>query len=114
MVARTLARKILLIYNTFMMKKSLCLLTVILTLPFLSSCQKEKVIEKVYLTYGTCIETRISDLPELDNDTLLEKTRSDEVFLLAVNQGEYSENCLCWSTFLNVIEKYVNAYKTNI
>ena len=97
-----------------MMKKSLCLLTVILTLPFLSSCQKEKVIEKVYLTYGTCIETRISDLPELDNDTLLEKTRSDEVFLLAVNQGQYSENCLCWSTFLNVIEKYVNAYNEKV
>ena len=110
MVARTLARKNLLIYNVFMMKKSLASLAIILTIPFLSSCQEKGTTEKALLTYGTYIEANISNLPTLDNDALLEKVQSDEVFLLAVNQGEYSESCLCWSTFLNVIEKYTNSF----
>lgn len=114
MVARTLARKNLLIYNDSMMKKYLALLAVVLTTPFLSSCQKEKEIEKALLTYGTYIEVGVSNLPELDNDSLLEKVQSEEVFLLAVNQGEYSEGCLCWSTFLNVIENYINSFNEKV
>ena len=97
-----------------MMKKSLVLLTVMLTTPFLSSCQKEKTNVKNLLTYGSYIEVSVSNLPELDNDALLEKVQSEEVFLLATNQGEYSEGCLCWSTFLNVIENYTNSFKERV
>ena len=97
-----------------MMKKSLILLVAILAAPFLSSCQKENADEKVLLTYGTYIDTSISELPELDNDALLKKMQSDEVFLLAAHQGKYSESCLCWSTFLNVIVSYSNAYNEKV
>ena len=72
------------------MKKSLALLAVTLIMPFLSSCQNEIVVDRVLLTYGTYLETSIADLPELDNDSLLEKVQSDEVFFLATHQGEYS------------------------
>lgn len=97
-----------------MMKKSLSLLAVTLIMPFLSSCQNEIVVDRVLLTYGTYIETSIADLPELDNDSLLEKAQSDEVFLLATHQGEYSESCLCWSTFLNVVVNYTNTFNEKV
>ena len=93
------------------MKKKL-LLSVIIPLSFASlvGCSKQQEEkEKLHLTYGNRMQVEVSSLKELSNEELLVKARDDkEVFLLAVYQGEYSEDCLCWSTFKNVIVNYSN------
>ena len=63
------------------------------------------------LTYGTYLEQDLNSLKTLNNDELVNKTKNNkETFLLATYQSSYSEDCLCWSTFLNVIVKYSNEY----
>lgn len=94
------------------MKTKIALLPAIL-LSLLTSCGNsidEK--DKAYLTYGTNIALdSINQLKELSNLELLAKTRDEkEVFLLAVHQGNYSKDCLCWTTFKNVIKEYMNAH----
>ena len=90
------------------MKKKLLTLLPLLLVPFtLTSCEKDKVT----LTYGTLIETSINSLKEITTSELASKAMDEkETFLLAVYQGEYSETCLCWNTYLNVLEKYINTY----
>ena len=63
------------------------------------------------LTYGTEIQQDLNSLKELNNQELYDKAFNEqEVFLLAVYQGGYSEDCLCWSTFQNVIVNYMNKW----
>ena len=87
-----------------MKKKIFCLLPLLLA-PLLTSCSKDKVA----LTYGTYIECEASSLKEITTSQLLTKASEEkEVFLLAVYQGQYSEDCGCWITFKNVIASYIN------
>ena len=89
------------------------LLSVCLLVPFavLASCQSNSNSKGNFnLTYGTYIEAKVNNLQTLSNDELLAKADSREVFLLAAYQGEYSEDCLCWSTFENAIVSFVNKY----
>ena len=81
----------------------------LLLLPLLTSCSNKQALS---LNYGTMINMKNAfGLKELSNQELLIKTRDEkEVFLLAVYQGQYSEDCLCWSTFENVIVNYMNKY----
>lgn len=93
------------------MKKKL-LLSVIVPLLFASlvGCTSEQK-EKPRLTYGSEVSVSLSSLKELNNAELLVKARDEkEVFLLAVHQGEYSEDCLCWATFKDVIVNYMNYF----
>ena len=94
------------------MKKKV-LLSIIVPLLFasLTGCSDNKQEEKLHLTYGSKMQETVSSLKELSNEELLVKARDEkEVFLLATYQGEYSEDCLCWATFKNVIVNYVNKY----
>ncbi|HHT67390.1 MAG TPA: hypothetical protein GX010_04155 [Erysipelotrichaceae bacterium] len=79
---------------------------------FLSSCCLAGCTEvRICLTYGTYINHTPSTLKELDNDELYNRLfEKEENLLLAVYQGAYSEDCLCWSTFENVISNYINKY----
>ena len=88
------------------MKKKLLTLLPLLLVPFtLTGCEQDKVA----LTYGTLIKNDIYSLTEITTSQLLTKAKDDqEVFLLAVYQGKYSETCLCWNTYLNVLAEYVN------
>ena len=81
----------------------------LLLFPLLTSCSQK---QSVALRYGTMINIKNAyGLKELNNQELLIKTRDEkEVFLLAVYQGQYSENCGCWTTFENVIVNYMNKY----
>lgn len=98
------------------MKKS-ALLTIIIPLLFLSltGCDKNsssKEDNKIHLTYGNKMQTTVESLKELSTAELYEKAYNEkETFLLAVHQGKYSEDCLCWSTFKSVIVNYMG--KTN-
>ena len=90
-----------------MKKKYLSLLLLPLLFSSLTSCNSKKVS----LTYGTYIGHTIYSLKELNNVELIDKTKNEnEVFLLAAYQGEYSKDCLCWSTFESIIAKYINKY----
>ena len=90
-----------------MKKKIITLLPLLLTPLLLNGCEKDKVT----LTYGTFINQDIYSLKEITTSELLSKAQDDkEVFLLAAYQGSYSETCLCWNTFLNVVAKYSNTY----
>ena len=93
------------------MKKYVLLLPIML-FPFLASCNKDS--QKESLTYGTYITSSVNSLTELSNEELLTKVRKEEVFLLAVYQGDYSLDCLCWATFQNVISNYINTYHESI
>ena len=93
-------------YNMATMKRScLCLLTLTFTFLTLTGCSKSKD----RLTYGTFINQSLDSLKELDTGALYEKANNEnEVFLLATYQKEYSIDCLCWSTFENVVVQYMN------
>ena len=83
-----------------------------LIIPLLScsliGCSKQD--ERVLLTYGTEIQQNLVTLKEVNNDELYDKAFNEkEVFLLAVYQGGYSEDCLCWSTYQDVIVNYMNS-----
>ena len=89
-----------------MKKKIACLLSLLL-LPILTSCEEDKVA----LTYGTYLKSTVYSIQEITTSQLFTKAKDEkEVFLLAVYQGEYSQDCLCWATFENVIAKYMNKY----
>lgn len=90
------------------MKKRLLTLLPLLVIPFsINACSSSKAS----LTYGTYIKSDASSLKELTNDELKNKATEDkEVFLLAVYQDKYSDDCLCWNTFKNVIANYTNTY----
>lgn len=93
-----------------MKNKALISLIVPLLSCSLTGCSKQE--EKFRLTYGTKIEQNASTVVELNNDQLYNKAFNEkEVFLLAVYQGGYSEDCLCWSTYQDVIINYMNDNK---
>ncbi len=88
-----------------MKRNCIALLTIVLVFSSLTGCSKSKD----RLTYGTFVNQTINSLKELDTSTLYEKAfNEDEVFLLATYQKTYSEDCLCWSTFENVVVQYMN------
>ena len=88
-----------------MKKKFVLLLLSTLAFGSLAGCSTSKSA----LTYGTLITQDLNSLKELSNQELSSKAKNEnEVFLLAVHQGIYSEGCNCWTTFENVITKYMN------
>ena len=94
------------------MKKKLALLLVSpLLFTSLTACQ----VEKSVLTYGTYLETNINQLEKISNFDLYWRAETfKETFILATYQSEYSEDCLCWSTFQNVITNYINTYHEKV
>ena len=70
--------------------------------------------KKTSLTFGTHIQQSLDSLKPIESSTLLDKSYSDEVYLLATYQGQYSKDCLCWSTFQNVIVNYTNKYHEKV
>ena len=93
-----------------MKKKLLSLLLIPSAFSSLIGCSSKKDV----LTFGTYINQTIFTLDYLSNSELLNKTESNEVFLLAVYQGSYSEGCACWSTFENIIARYMNKYNERV
>lgn len=90
-----------------MKNKALLLIITSILFASLTACKKE--VNKIHLTYGTEMQVNLSNLKELSNDELLVKVRDEkEVFLLATYQGDYSEDCLCWATFKDVLVNYMN------
>ena len=88
------------------------LLLPLLVLPLLTGCDGNKVEEKCRLTFGSKMQEGNEDaIKELSNSELLVKTRDQqEVFLLAVYQDRYSEDCLCWKTYKEVLKTYCYKY----
>ena len=91
-----------------MKKKALISIIVPLLFASLNGCSNKPAIR---LTFGTELKQDIYTLKELTTAQLLDKAKNEkEVFLLATYQGSYSEECLCWNTFQNVIASYMNSY----
>ena len=91
-----------------MKKKALFGIIVSLLFVSLNGCSSKPAIR---LTFGTELQQDIYALKELNTAQLLDKAKNEqEVFLLATYQGSYSEDCLCWNTFQNVMANYMNAY----
>ena len=95
-------------YNKATMKKKyVLLLAVPLLFCSLTSCSDTSGT----LTYGTYFEQDLNSFKTLTTEELVNKTKNEqETFLLATYQGQYSEECTCWSTFLNVMVKYSNEH----
>lgn len=94
-----------------MKNKYLLPLVVYLSCCCLAGCSQEKI----NLTYGTLINHTTFSLTELNNEELYNRLyEKEETLLLAVYQGAYSEDCLCWSTFETAIANYINNYHENI
>lgn len=90
-----------------MKKKLLLNVALCLTAGSMTGCTSTKAD----LTYGTYLSHTIFSLIELTNDQLFNRLfEKEETILLAVYQGEFSEDCLCWTTFENVIANYINNY----
>lgn len=99
------------VYNKATMKKKLLVLSLIpIAFSSLIGCSSKKDV----LTFGTYINQAITSLDVLSNEELLTKANNNETFLLAVYQGSYSEDCLCWSTFQNIIASYMNKYNERV
>ena len=93
------------------MKNKLILVPVIsLAFAVLTGCTDKKAI----LTFGTYIEQSLDTLEPLDTSDMLSKAYSEETYILATYQGKYSNECLCWSTFQNVIVNYMNKYHEKV
>lgn len=90
------------------MKKKALLIS-LLPILLLASCKWDYHDVYAPLTYGTQIEVTVDTLPELTSDELYAKVEKNECFILAVHQGEYSADCLCWSTFKTVITNFMNS-----
>ena len=92
--------------------KNRFLLVPIVSLAFvvLTGCTSKKAT----LTFGTYIEQSLTSLEPMDASTMLNKAYSNEVYILATYQGKYSEECLCWSTFQNVLVNYTNKYHEKV
>lgn len=88
------------------------LLLPLLVLPLLTGCDGNKVEVKSRLTFGSKMQEGNKDaIKELSNSELLVKTRDEqEVFLLAVYQDQYSEDCLCWKTYKEILKTYCYKY----
>ena len=89
------------------MKKLLFLLP-LLTLASvgLNGCNQDK---RARLTYGTLIETKAE---EIVYGTLASKASRGENLLIAVYQDTLP--CGCWSTFHEILDKYVEEYQTKV
>ena len=93
------------------MKNKLILVPIVsLAFVVLTGCTNKKAT----LTFGTYVEQSLESLEPIDSSTLLHKAYSDEVYILATYQGKYSEECLCWSTFQNIIVNYTNKYHEKV
>ena len=90
-----------------MKKNRLVLLLAPLVFSSLTGCSFN---EEISLTFGTQISQSINSLEVISNEELLSKANNGEVFLLAAYQGQYSEDCLCWTTFQNIIVRYTNTF----
>ena len=103
--------KHLLIYNETKMKNKILFVPLVaLAFGVLTGC----TIKKATLTFGTYIEQSLETLKPIDTSDMLNKTYSEETYILATYQGKYSEECLCWSTFQNVIVNYMNKYHEKV
>lgn len=70
---------------------------------------------KYHLTMGTYLEYAINTLDVINVDGLEElRSKSNNVYLLATYQKDYSEDCLCWTTFQNVLVNYINTYHEKV
>ena len=93
------------------MKNKLILVPVIsLAFAVLTGCTQERV----NLAFGTYIEQSLETLETMDTSSMLNKVYSEEAYILATYQGKYSNECLCWSTFQNVIVNYMNTYHEKV
>ena len=94
------------------MKNKLILIPVIsLAFVALTGC----TIRKVNLTYGTYLPQTIESLEVVGEMDIFSKTEYDnETFIVATYQSDYSESCLCWSTFQQVIVNYMNKYHEKV
>ena len=93
------------------MKNKLVLVPLIsLALVALTGC----TIKKANLTFGTYIEQSLDSLKPIETSEMLDKAYSEETYILATYQGKYSNECLCWSTFQNVIVNYINKYHEKV
>ena len=100
-----------LIYNESKMKNRFLLIHIVsLAFVALTGCADKKA----NLTYGTYIEQSLESLKPLETSELLNKVYSEETYILATYQKQYSEECLCWSTFQNVIVNYTNQYHEKV
>ena len=96
-----------------MKKRSLFYITLLASPILLSSCNSSK--EKVKLTYGNYATQTISSLTELDTEDLYNRLLvEEEVLILATYNDSSSEDCLCWSTFQNVIVNFINKYHEQV
>lgn len=96
-----------------MKKRSLLLLPLLASPMFLSSCWLN--IQKATLTYGTYCTQTLDTLVELSTNELYNRLYNEnEVLILATYNDSYSEDCLCWTTFQNVIVNYINKYHEQI
>ena len=94
-----------------MKKKSLLIIPILFASFSMTSCQKEKM----NLTFGTYIAQTLFTLKELNSNELEDKLfNQKENLLLAVYQDEYSQDCLCWDTFENVIVNFINQYHEQV
>ena len=93
------------------MKKSRSVLLLIpLSFALLTGCSNSKA----RLTFGTYINQDLNSLEVLDNVELKAKADNNETFLLAAYQGLYSDDCLCWETYQNIIVSYMNTYHERV
>ena len=100
-----------LIYNETKMKNKFLLVPLVsMALVVLTGCTNKKAI----LTFGTYIEQSVETLKPIDTSDMFNKAYSEETYILATYQGKYSEECLCWSTFKNVIVNYMNKYHEKV
>ncbi len=87
-----------------MKHKKALLLPMLIAALVLPSCSQERVDNRPIMTYGTYIKHTVNSIRVLSNEELYDRLyNKNEVLLLAVYQGEYSEGCGCWNTFKNVI-----------
>ena len=95
-----------------MKKRVLLLATLPLLFSSLSGCTSS---ESNRVTYGTLISQDINSLVTLSTADLYNKAMNEEeTFLLAVYQGLYSDDCLCWNTFQSTIASYMNKYQNYV
>ena len=93
--------------------KNKLLLVPILSLAFvaLTGCANKKV----NLTYGTYLSQSVETLKTAgEMDIYFRAEYYNETFIVATYQSDYSEDCLCWSTFRQVIANYMNKYHEKV
>ena len=79
----------------------------------LSSCNSKG--EKARLTYGNYASQSIDSLTELNTDDLYNRLYNENETLILATYGDlYSDDCLCWTTFQNVIVNFINKYHEQV